>query len=402
MSKSQKETKENALVVMQSFRDRRGERLYVPYFERFWSTSVVLLHYTFKIVMANQSWNVLVTGGAGYIGSHTVLELLQANFQVVVIDNLSNAYKADVSKKPECLLRVERLTNKEIVFINCDITKIDDLKEVFKQHSFHCVIHFAALKAVGESCEKPLEYYRANVTGTLNLLEAMRESGVKRFIYSSSATVYGIPEKLPLVEDMKTGNCTNPYGKTKFMVEEILKDLCSSDKEWSVISLRYFNPVGAHSSGQIGEDPNGIPNNLMPYIAQVSVGKREMLYVYGNDYDTSDGTGIRDYIHIMDLADGHVKAMVYQKTINAPGFKAINLGTGKGYSVLEVLRAFEKASGKTIPYKIVERRAGDISSSYADATLANKELNWCTTRNIDDMCADTWKWQQNNPNGYKS
>ncbi|XP_012222405.1 UDP-glucose 4-epimerase isoform X2 [Linepithema humile] len=340
--------------------------------------------------MGSEVWNVLVTGGAGYIGSHTVLELLEAGFQVVVIDNLINAYK------------VEKLTNKNVTFIDCDITNINDLRDVFQKHTFSCVIHFAALKAVGESCQKPLEYYKVNVAGTVNILEVMRENNVKHFIYSSSATVYGIPEQLPLVEDMKTGNCTNPYGKTKFMVEEILKDLCKSDDEFSVISLRYFNPVGAHSSGQIGEDPNGIPNNLMPYIAQVSVGKRDMLYIYGNDYDTPDGTGVRDYIHIVDLAIGHVKAMTYQKTCNPMGFKAINLGTGKGYSVLEVIRAYEKASGKKIPYKIVERRPGDISASYADASVANKELGWTTTKNLDDMCADTWKWQQNNPNGYKN
>ncbi|XP_033313037.1 UDP-glucose 4-epimerase isoform X1 [Bombus bifarius] len=351
--------------------------------------------------MANKSWNVLVTGGAGYIGSHTVLELLQANFEVVVIDNFSNAYKGNDNIKPECLLRVEKLTNKTVTFIQCDVTNWNELKDVFKKHEFHSVIHFAALKAVGESCEKPLEYYKTNVCGTLNLLSVMRDFNVKRFIYSSSATVYGIPEKLPLVENMKTGDCTNPYGKTKYMVEEVLKDLCTSDKEWSVISLRYFNPVGAHSSGQIGEDPNGVPNNLMPYIAQVSVGKREFLYVYGNDYDTHDGTGVRDYIHITDLAVGHVKAMIYQKIRNSTGFKVFNLGTGKGYSVLEVIRAFEKASGQKIPYKIVERRTGDISASYADASLANKELNWQATKNIDDMCLDTWKWQQNNPDGYK-
>ncbi|XP_011646783.1 UDP-glucose 4-epimerase [Pogonomyrmex barbatus] len=351
--------------------------------------------------MASESWNVLVTGGAGYVGSHTVLELLQASLQVVVIDNLSNAYEASNSQKPECLLRVEKLTSKNVPFINCDITNINDLRNVFQNYTFHCVMHFAALKAVGESCQKPLEYYKVNVSGTINLLQVMRENNVKHFIYSSSATVYGVPEQLPLAENMKTGNCTNPYGKTKFMVEEILKDLCTSDKEFSVISLRYFNPVGAHPSGEIGENPNGIPNNLMPYIAQVSVGKRDILYVYGNDYDTPDGTGVRDYIHIMDLAIGHVKAMMYQKTQNPMGFMPINLGTGKGYSVLEVIRAFEKASGKKIPYKIVERRLGDISASYADASVANKKLDWVATRNMDDMCADTWKWQQNNPNGYK-
>lgn len=350
--------------------------------------------------MASKSWNVLVTGGAGYIGSHTVLELLNADIQVVVIDNLTNAHKDSNSEKPECLLRIEKLTNKNVTFIECDITNINDLRNVFQKYTFHSIIHFAALKAVSESCQKPLEYYNTNVSGTINLLQVMRENNVKNFIYSSSATVYGVPQQLPLTEDMKTGDCTNPYGKSKFMVEEILKDLCISDKEFSVISLRYFNPVGAHPSGQIGEDPNGVPNNLMPYIAQVSVGKRDTLFVYGNDYDTPDGTGVRDYIHIMDLAVGHVKAIIYQKTHTLRGFKAINLGTGKGYSVLEVIHAFEKASGKKISYKIVERRPGDIAVSYADASIANKELNWIATKNMDDMCSDTWKWQQNNPNGY--
>ncbi|XP_015116698.1 UDP-glucose 4-epimerase isoform X3 [Diachasma alloeum] len=347
-------------------------------------------------------WNVLVTGGAGYIGSHTVLDLLKENFEVVVIDNLVNAYKGDKADKPECILRVEKLAKKNIIFEECDITDKPALEGIFKRHKFQCVIHFAALKAVGESCEKPLEYYKTNVGGTINLLEVMRDHGVKNFIYSSSATVYGVPKKLPLTEDMETGHCTNPYGKTKFMVEEILKDLCQSDKSWSVISLRYFNPVGAHPSGEIGEDPNGIPNNLMPFIAQVAVGKREMLTVYGNDYDTPDGTGVRDYIHIMDLANGHVKAIINQSTSDSKGFKAVNLGTGKGFSVLEMISAFEKASGKKIPFKIAERRAGDIASSYADASIANKEFKWFATKNIDDMCADTWNWQQRNPQGFKS
>ncbi|XP_016840913.1 UDP-glucose 4-epimerase [Nasonia vitripennis] len=352
--------------------------------------------------MADETRNILVTGGAGYIGSHTVLELLNADFQVVVIDNLSNAFQGKGSEKPECILRVEKLTNKQVIFINCDITNKQAISDIFKKYKFFCVIHFAALKAVGESCTIPLEYYKVNVGGTLNLLEVMRENNVKRFIYSSSATVYGVPEKLPLTEDMKTGDCTNPYGKTKFMMEEILKDLCNSDKTWSVISLRYFNPVGGHPSGEIGEDPNGIPNNLMPFIAQVSVGKREFLSVYGNDYDTPDGTGVRDYIHIMDLASGHMKALIYQKTKNPTGFQAINLGSGNGYSVLEVINAFEKASGKKIPYKIVERRPGDIASSYADAKLAKQLLDWVAVKNIDDMCADTWRWQQKNPNGFSN
>ncbi|XP_012271384.1 UDP-glucose 4-epimerase [Orussus abietinus] len=349
----------------------------------------------------SESWNVLVTGGAGYIGSHTVLELLNADFKVVVIDNLSNAYRGPSDEKPECLNRVERLTGRNLVYIECDINDINALKSVFEKYSFQCVIHFAALKAVGESCEIPLEYYKTNVSGTLNLLEIMRDHGVKNFIYSSSATVYGIPECLPLTENTKTGNCTNPYGRTKFIVEEVCKDLCDSDKAWSIISLRYFNPVGAHPSGEIGEDPNGVPNNLMPFIAQVAVGKRKMLYVYGNDYETPDGTGVRDYIHIVDLALGHVKAMIYQKTQHPLGFRAINLGTGKGYSVLEVISAFERASGKKIPYEIVERRLGDIAASYADASLSNAEFSWTAKKNLDEMCADTWRWQVNNPNGYK-
>ncbi|KAK0074745.1 hypothetical protein PV325_007861 [Microctonus aethiopoides] len=346
-------------------------------------------------------WNILVTGGAGYIGSHTVLVLLEEGFQVVVIDNFTNAYKGEQAKKPESIIRVEKLVNKSVILEECDLTNKSAIENIFKKYKFQCVIHFAALKAVGESCEKPLEYYKTNVGGTLNLLDVMKENNVKNFIYSSSATVYGVPEKLPLTEEMKTGNCTNPYGKTKYMVEEILKDLCQSDETWSVISLRYFNPVGAHSSGEIGEDPNGIPNNLMPFIAQVAIGKREILYVYGNNYDTPDGTGVRDYIHIMDLASGHVKAINYQHSRNLKGFKAVNLGTGKGFSVLEMIKSFEKASSKKIPYKIVDRRPGDVASSYADATLANKEFNWTATKNIDDMCADTWKWQQKNPLGFK-
>ncbi|XP_014226558.1 UDP-glucose 4-epimerase-like [Trichogramma pretiosum] len=350
--------------------------------------------------MTDENRNILVTGGAGYIGSHTVLELLNAGFKVVVIDNLCNAFKGKDSQKPESIVRVEKLTGKQVTFVDCDITNKGALTEIFKNHQFFCVIHFAALKAVGESCTIPLQYYQVNVGGTLNLLEVMKDYNVDKFIYSSSATVYGVPEKLPLTEEMKTGDCTNPYGKTKFMVEEILKDLCQTKKDWSVISLRYFNPVGAHPSGEIGEDPNGIPNNLMPFIAQVSVGKREKLSVYGNDYDTPDGTGVRDYIHIMDLASGHVKALVYQIQKSPKGFQPINLGTGKGLSVLQIIAAYEKASGKKIPYEIVGRRPGDIASSYADASLAKNLLDWVAVKDIDDMCADTWKWQQNNPNGF--
>ncbi|CAD6217785.1 GSCOCG00011392001-RA-CDS [Cotesia congregata] len=348
-----------------------------------------------------EKWNVLVTGGAGYIGSHTVLELVKQDFTVVVIDNLGNAYKDPNASKPECILRIEKLSNKTVIFEECDITDIGALKKLFKKYKFQCVTHFAALKAVGESCQKPLEYYKTNVGGTLNLLQVMKEYNVKNLIFSSSATVYGIPEKLPQTEEMVTGNCTNPYGKTKFMVEEFLKDLCTADKSWSVISLRYFNPVGAHPSGEIGEDPNGIPNNLMPFIAQVAVGKRDVLYVYGDDHETHDGTGVRDYIHIMDLAIGHVKAITYQSSRDVKGFNPVNLGTGRGYSVLEMIKAFEKASGKNLNYKIVKRRPGDISSSYADASLAQKEFDWVATKNIDDMCADTWNWQKKNPNGYK-
>ncbi|XP_068990339.1 UDP-glucose 4-epimerase isoform X2 [Neodiprion pinetum] len=349
--------------------------------------------------MSRKGQTILVTGGAGYIGAFTVLELLNADFEVVVIDNLTNAYQASDKKKPECLLRVEELTQKHVAFHSVDITNRKELTSIFQQYKFDNVIHFAALKAVGESVAKPLEYYRVNVSGTIVLLEVMREHGVYRMIYSSSATVYGLPDKLPLTEDMKTGDCTNPYGKSKFMVEEILKDLCVSDKVWSITSLRYFNPVGAHPSGNIGEDPNGIPNNLMPYIAQVAVGKREKLSVYGSDYNTPDGTGVRDYIHVIDLAVGHLQAISHQ---HPSGFQVYNLGTGRGYSVLEVIRAFKDASGKDIPYDIVDRRPGDIATSYADASRANAELDWHATRNIDDMCKDTWRWQQKNPDGYKN
>ncbi|XP_043277821.1 UDP-glucose 4-epimerase-like [Venturia canescens] len=351
--------------------------------------------------MTNIPSTVLVTGGAGYIGSHTVVELLGAGYQVVVLDNLSNAYIAPGSDMPESLNRVNRITKKKVIFERADITNKSAITKIFQKFVFQFVIHFAALKAVGESWEKPLEYYKTNVDGTLNLLEAMRENNVKNLIYSSSATVYGDPAKLPITEDMPTGNCTNPYGRTKYMVEEIFKDLCSSDKTWSVISLRYFNPIGAHPSGELGEDPNGIPNNLMPYIAQVAVGKRSLLKVYGNDYDTPDGTGVRDYIHIQDLVLGHVKAMNFQKSQGANGFNAINLGTGKGHSVFEMIHAFERASGKTIPYRIVARRPGDATATYADASLAKKKLNWTATKTLDDMCIDTWNWQRKNPNGFK-
>ncbi|XP_048505484.1 UDP-glucose 4-epimerase-like isoform X2 [Athalia rosae] len=311
----------------------------------------------------------------------------------------NNLPHASSQQKPECLLRVEELTKKHVAFHSVDITNKEELNSVFQKYKFDNVIHFAALKAVGESVAKPLDYYKVNVTGTILLLEVMREHGVYRMIYSSSATVYGLPDKLPLTEESRTGNCTNPYGKSKYMVEQILQDLCFSNKAWSITSLRYFNPVGAHASGNIGEDPNGVPNNLMPYIAQVAVGKREKLSVYGKDYDTPDGTGVRDYIHVTDLAVGHLQAIFHQKP---SGFQIYNLGTGRGYSVLEVIEAFKAASGKDIPYEIVDRRPGDIATSYADASRANKELAWHASRNIDDMCKDTWRWQQKNPDGYKN
>lgn len=333
---------------------------------------------------------ILVTGGTGYIGSHVLVELLTDGYEAFVVDNLSNSSE-------ESLRRVEKITGKKVDFFNVDLRDKEKLEEVFKNNSFEGVLHFAALKAVGESTEKPLLYYDNNITGTLNLLALVNKYNTKNFVYSSSATVYGDPASVPIKEDFPI-RPTNPYGQTKAMTEQILKDVYSAHKNPNIVLLRYFNPVGAHISGLIGEDPQGIPNNLVPYIAQVAVGKRDRLKVFGNDYNTPDGTGVRDYIHITDLAIGHVKAL--KKLENSLGIFTYNLGTGRGYSVLEVIKAFEKASGKTINFEIVPRRPGDIATCYADASLANKELNWTAERTIDEMCEDVWRWQSQNPNGF--
>lgn len=335
--------------------------------------------------------SILVTGGAGYIGSHTSIELLQAGYDIVIVDNFCNS-------KPESLNRIEELTGKKPKFYEVDILDREGLNKVFDENNIEAVIHFAGLKAVGESVEKPIEYYENNISGTLVLCDVMRKHNVKKIVFSSSATVYGMNNKVPFSEDMPTASATNPYGSTKLFIEQILSDIYVSDNEWSVALLRYFNPIGAHESGRIGEDPNGIPNNLMPYITQVAVGKRKELSVFGNDYDTHDGTGVRDYIHVVDLAKGHLKAV--EKVLSSNGVEAYNLGTGIGYSVLDVVNSFEKASGQKVPYKIVERRAGDIGTCYADATKALKELGWKAEKNLDDMCRDSWRWQKNNPNGY--
>ncbi len=333
---------------------------------------------------------VLVTGGAGYIGSHTTLLLLQEGYDVVVYDNLSNA-------SAESIRRVERITGKKVVFVEGDIRDKAALDTVFCNHTIDAVIHFAGLKAVGESVEVPLRYYDNNVCGTVRLCETMAKHGCKAIVFSSSATVYGDPERLPIEEDAPL-RATNPYGRTKLFIEEILRDVWRSDREWKIFLLRYFNPVGAHESGEIGEDPNGIPNNLMPYIAQTAIGKRPYLSVFGNDYDTPDGTGVRDYIHVMDLAWGHIKALEHLGDIDE--VTPVNLGTGKGYSVLEMVKAFEKASGKKVPYKFAPRRSGDVAACYADASFAEKLLGWKAKRGIDEMCADTWRWQRKNPDGY--
>lgn len=345
---------------------------------------------------------ILVTGGAGYVGSHTVCELLNAGHNVICIDNLYNAYKSADTALPESLRRVEEITGKSVLFYDIDIRNQAALADLFKRHKIDCVCHFAALKAVGESCRLPLQYYQNNVSGTCTLLEAMAQADVYNFVYSSSATVYGEPTELPIKESHPTGNCTNPYGKSKYFTEEILKDLCASNSRWNVISLRYFNPVGAHPSGKIGEDPNGEPNNLMPYIAQVAVGKRAQLKVFGSDYETPDGTGVRDYIHIVDLADGHVCAINKLGKNEVHGFVTYNLGTGTGYSVLEMVNAFAKASKQNIPYELTDRRPGDIATSFADATLAKQQLGWVAKRGLNEMCEDSWRWQHNNPNGFKS
>lgn len=335
---------------------------------------------------------ILVAGGAGYIGSHVCVELLQAGHEVAVIDNLINSsYQA--------IERVQAITAKEVDFYEGDCLDEAFLRDVFSRETVDAVINFAGLKAVGESVENPLHYYNNNIVGTLNLLQVMDDFGVKNIIFSSSATVYGDTDVLPIEETAATGRVTNPYGQTKLMLEQILTDLHAADPEWNVMLLRYFNPIGAHESGLIGEDPSGIPNNLMPYIAQVAVGKRECVHVFGNDYDTPDGTGVRDYIHVTDLAKGHVAALM--RLTEGSGFGIYNLGTGKGYSVLEVIGAYAKASGKEIPYVIQERRAGDIAASYCDAGKAARELGWKAEKTLDDMCADSWRWQSMNPDGYK-
>lgn len=336
--------------------------------------------------------NILITGGAGYIGSHIAVELLDKNYKVIVYDNLTNSSKISVK-------RVEEITGKNITFYEADILDEKKLSEVFKKEKIDVVIHCAALKSVGESVKKPLEYYHNNITETLSLLKIMKKYSCKNIIFSSSATVYGDPEIVPITEDFPKGTCTNPYGWTKSMMEQIMTDLQKSDPEWKVVLLRYFNPIGAHKSGKIGEDPQGIPNNLLPYIAQVAVGKLDYLSVFGNDYDTVDGTGVRDYIHVVDLAKGHVLAV--DKIDKLKGVSIFNLATGKGYSVLEVLKAFEKACGKKISYKIVQRREGDIAKCFADASKAYKVLGWKAKKDIDEMCEDSWRWQSQNPNGYK-
>ncbi|XP_068625160.1 UDP-glucose 4-epimerase isoform X2 [Battus philenor] len=351
--------------------------------------------------------SILVTGGAGYVGSHTVISLLEqqidSEVDIVVVDNLSNAYKAEGHKKPEPIRVIEELTGKAIHFYNADIRNAAALGTIFENHNIDCVIHFAALKAVGESVQKPLEYYQANITGTCTLFDVMRKYGVYKLVYSSSCTVYGEPETLPLNESHPTGRgLTSPYGKSKYFCEEIMKDICRSDKRWTVISLRYFNPVGAHRSGRIGEDPAGIPNNLMPFIAQVAVGRLKELLVFGSDYPTADGTGVRDYIHVEDLAEGHVKAIKLFQQPGFGGFHAVNLGTGTGYSVLQMVEAFEEASGRRVPYRVVGRRDGDIAANYADVALAQRLLEWHATRTLRDMCVDTWRWQSTHPDGFKT
>ncbi|KAM9369635.1 UDP-glucose 4-epimerase [Phaethornis superciliosus] len=340
---------------------------------------------------------ILVTGGAGYIGSHCVLELLQAGYVPVVVDNFHNAIRG-ADALPESLRRVQEIVHQPILFQELDITDVAALQELFKKHHFSAVMHFAGLKAVGESVQKPLEYYRVNLTGTIQLLETMKAHGVRNIVFSSSATVYGDPKYLPLDEKHPVGGCTNPYGKSKYFIEEMIRDLCKAERDWNAVLLRYFNPIGAHESGMIGEDPQGIPNNLMPYVAQVAVGRREFLRVFGNDYKTDDGTGVRDYIHVVDLAKGHIAAL--KKLKEDCGCKIYNLGTGTGYSVLQMVQAMEKASGREIRYQVTERRAGDVASCYADPALAEQELGWKAARGLDKMCEDLWRWQLQNPTGF--
>ena len=334
---------------------------------------------------------ILITGGTGYIGSHTCIEMIKAGYDIVVLDNYYNS-------KPIALERTQELAGKEFPFYECDIRDAEGLRRIFEAHSIEAVIHFAGLKAVGESVSKPLSYYDNNVSGTVILSQVMAEYGCKRMVFSSSATVYGMNNISPLKEDMPTGAVTNPYGRTKYIIEEILKDTCVSDKDWSVVLLRYFNPIGAHESGRIGEDPNGIPNNLMPYISQVAIGKLPKLSVFGDDYDTHDGTGVRDYIHVVDLAKGHVKAVKY--ALAHTGAEAINLGTGTGYSVLDLVHAFEEANGVAVNYTISERRPGDIGTCYSDPSKAKELLGWQAEYDVVRMCRDSWRWQSQNPSGY--
>ena len=355
------------------------------------STGVWQMVMSHSIIKEENIMKILVTGGAGYIGSHTCVELLNAGYEVVILDNLYNASEKAVD-------RIKEITGKDLTFYKADILDKEAMDKIFADEKPDCVIHFAGLKAVGESVVKPLEYYQNNITGTLNLCEVMRKNGCKNIIFSSSATVYGNPAFIPITEECPKGTPTNPYGWTKWMIEQILTDLHTADPEWNVILLRYFNPIGAHKSGLIGEDPKGIPNNLLPYVAQVAIGKLQSVGVFGNDYDTPDGTGVRDYIHVVDLAVGHVKAI--NKIKENPGVKVYNLGTGNGYSVLDVIKAFSKACGHDVPYVIKERRPGDIATCYSDASLAKKELGWEAQYGIDEMCADSWKWQSMNPNGY--
>lgn len=334
--------------------------------------------------------SILITGGAGYIGSHTCVELLNAGYEIVIADNYSNSC-------PKVLDRIKEISSKDFKFYQVDITDKTALERVFDENKIDSVIHFAGLKAVGESVAIPIKYYKNNINSTLVLCEVMQKFNVKKLVFSSSATVYGMHNSPPFMEDMST-SATNPYGRTKLMIEEILKDLCVADNTFKVALLRYFNPIGAHESGKIGENPNGIPNNLMPYITQVAVGKREKLSVYGDDYNTPDGTGVRDYIHVVDLAKGHLKAL--EKLESTQGVNIYNLGTGVGYSVLDIVRSFEKASNVNIPYVITARRPGDIDSSFANASKANTELGWFAEKTLEDMCRDSWNWQKNNPEGY--
>jgi len=346
-----------------------------------------------KLFRRDSKMAILVTGGAGFIGSHTCVELLNAGYDIVVVDNYYNS-------SPKSLGRIKELTGKDFKAYECDIRDKEGMDKIFKENKIDAVIHFAGLKAVGESCKKPMEYYDNNIGGTVKLCEVMRDNGCKNIVFSSSATVYGMNNVSPLKETMKTGGTTNPYGTTKYMIEIILEDICKADGEWNATLLRYFNPIGAHKSGRIGENPNGIPNNLMPYITQVAIGRLPCLSVYGDDYDTPDGTGVRDYIHVVDLADGHVKAV---KNIleGKKGVQIFNLGTGKGYSVLDIVNAFMKATGVKINYKIAPRRPGDIAVCYSDPQKAKEVLGWEAKRDIEEMCEDSWRWQSQNPNGFE-